>query len=132
MRLHTQIKQGNVGIVASKPSWHLNFRLELTTEEAQLVNTYRLGGRWLGSYVADGGTEGETTVMEAVNNRRDYCFSDLVRVLAFKASMVEGCKGLRDYLRPMQALTFLAEQEEPRILGTIGLPDSLFGAAVVV
>jgi hypothetical protein len=32
----------------------------------------------------------------------------------------------------MQALTFLAEQEEPRILGTIGLPDSLFGAAVVV
>ena len=51
MRLHTNIKQTNLGLIKSKPGWLFDYRLELTPEEAELVKTYKAGDRYLGEFI---------------------------------------------------------------------------------
>src|SRR5690349_5734743 len=105
MKLHTNIKQTNIGLIKSKPAWQLEYRLELTTEEAELVRTYRMEEMRLGKYLTeDGKTQVYMDIGRTIVGGPGPIYTNLNEINAVKVTLVEGCVALRDQLRQIQEI----------------------------
>jgi len=98
MRLHTNIRQGNIGMLKSVPAWLFDYKLELTAEEAELVKTYKIGERQMTTYAHGDGTDGGITIREAVAGNKGHCFKELSHLYAARDGLINGCELLRNYL----------------------------------
>ena len=104
MRLNTRIAQCNVGMLSSRPAWQLFYNLELTREESELVQTYKLGEHVLCRYTDNEGKEGFLEVRQAVNGKGGNVYFGLGAVSRLKQSLIEGCNTFRAYLRAIQEI----------------------------
>lgn len=104
MRLHTNIKESNVGLIKSKVVWQLFFNLELTPEELELYKKYQLGERSLAKYTNNEGSPDYVEISKAVTGKGGHVFNALEGATAMKHSLIEGCAYLRDYMRLIQEI----------------------------
>ena len=104
MKLHTDIKQCNIGMIKSKVAWQLFYNLELTPEEAELVEAYQLGEHVLTKYTNNEGNEGYIEVGQAVKGKGGNVYHNLGQINALKVALIEGCARLCDHLRQLQEI----------------------------
>jgi hypothetical protein len=99
MRLHTNIRQGNVGLLKSTPAWLFDYQLELNEEEASLIKTYQLGDMIVAKWTDADGKPNSLKLSQLIDGHKGHCFRQLPDVYATRDEMIEGCGGLRNLLR---------------------------------
>src|ERR1051325_7914489 len=104
MRIHTNIRQGNIGMIKSVPAWLLDYQLELTSEETELIQTYKDGEKILCRYTDDEGKEHYINVSQAVKGYKGHCFKQLYLAQTVQTLIIEGCGGLRDHMRSIMEI----------------------------
>ena len=104
MKLTTEIKQCNLGMIKSDLAWQLFFNLELTPEETEIIKTYQLRDRTLCKFPDMEGNDHWLDIKDVVNGKGGTVYKDLNQIYYLRQLLVEGCERLRDYLRQLLEL----------------------------
>ena len=86
-------------MIKSVPAWLVDFQLQLTSEESELIKTYKEAERTLCTFTNLDGNESSFTVGQAITGHKGHVCKQLAHAQTLRDSVIHGCAALRDHLR---------------------------------
>src|SRR2546426_9302035 len=103
MKLYTNIRPTNIGLISKKVAWLFDYQLQLTPEEAAWIQAYQYGGMTVGTW-GDPKNTSYINVSQACVGRKDMFFRNLQEPTQLEVSLIEGCKSLGGVLEELRRI----------------------------